>query len=111
MQGAVAEADMVFVCAGMGGGTGTGVAPVVAQVAKEGKSIVIGVVTMPFSIEKARIDKAEWGLKQLREVCNTVIVIDNNRLLFIDNDHWSKDGEIFFSNRLYEYDFLDFIKE
>jgi len=80
LKGAVAEADMVFVCAGMGGGTGTGVAPVVAQVAKEGKSIVIGVVTMPFSIEKARIDKAEWGLKQLREVCNTVIVIDNNRL-------------------------------
>ena len=73
-------ADMVFVCAGMGGGTGTGVAPVIAQVAKETGAIVIGVVTMPFSIEKARIDKAEWGLKQLREVCNTVIVIDNNRL-------------------------------
>ncbi len=80
LKGALAESDMVFVCAGMGGGTGTGVAPVVAQVAKESKAIVIGVVTMPFSIEKARIDKAEWGLKQLREVCNTVIVIDNNRL-------------------------------
>ena len=80
LKSSLQGSDMVFVCAGMGGGTGTGVAPVVAQVAKETNSIVIGVVTMPFSIEKARIDKAEWGLKQLREVCNTVIVIDNNRL-------------------------------
>ncbi len=75
------NADMVFVCAGMGGGTGTGCAPVVAQLAKEQGAIVIGVVTMPFNIEKARIDKAEWGLKQLRQVCDTVIVIDNNRLV------------------------------
>ena len=72
--------DMVFVTAGLGGGTGTGAAPVVAQLAKEAGAIVIGVVTMPFSIEKARIDKAEWGLKQLRQVSDTVIVIDNNRL-------------------------------
>ncbi len=79
----VRNADMVFVCAGMGGGTGTGAAPVVAQIAKECDSIVIGVVTMPFTIEKARIDKAEWGLKQLRQVCDTVVVIDNNRLVQI----------------------------
>ncbi|MEM4714006.1 MAG: cell division protein FtsZ [Candidatus Nanoarchaeia archaeon] len=77
---ALRGADMVFVCAGMGGGTGTGAAPVVAQVAKENGSIVIGVVTMPWSIEKARIDKAEFGLKQLRQVADTVVVIDNNRL-------------------------------
>jgi cell division protein FtsZ len=75
--------DMVFVCAGMGGGTGTGAAPVVAQVAKDTGSIVIGTVTMPFSIEKARCDKAEFGLQQLRQVCDTVIVIDNNRLVQI----------------------------
>ncbi|OFX18680.1 MAG: cell division protein FtsZ [Bacteroidetes bacterium GWA2_31_9b] len=73
--------DMVFVCAGMGGGTGTGAAPVVAQVARDSGAIVIGTVTMPFKIERARIDKAEFGLGQLREVCDTVIVIDNNRLL------------------------------
>ncbi len=72
--------DMIFVLAGLGGGTGTGSAPIVAQAAKENNSIVIGVVTMPFTIEKARIDKAEWGLKQLRQSCDTVIVIDNNRL-------------------------------
>jgi cell division protein FtsZ len=76
-------ADMIFIAAGMGGGTGTGSAPVVAQAAREMGAIVIGVVTMPFTIEKARIDKAEWGLKQLRQCCDTVIVIDNNRLATI----------------------------
>ena len=76
-------ADMVFVCAGMGGGTGTGAAPVVAQVAKDSGSIVIGTVTMPFKIERARVDKAEFGLQQLRQVSDTVIVIDNNRLVQI----------------------------
>jgi cell division protein FtsZ len=76
----VRGADMIFVCAGMGGGTGTGSAPVVAQLAKETGAIVIGVVTMPFGIERARIDKAEFGLKQLRKNSDTVIVIDNNRL-------------------------------
>jgi cell division protein FtsZ len=75
--------DMVFVCAGMGGGTGTGSAPVVAQVAKDTGSIVIGTVTMPFKIERARVDKAEIGLEQLRKVSDTVIVIDNNRLVNI----------------------------
>ncbi len=77
------SSDMVFVCAGMGGGTGTGAAPVVAQVAKDTGAIVIGTVTMPFNIEKARCDKAEFGLQQLRQVCDTVIVIDNNRLVQI----------------------------
>jgi cell division protein FtsZ len=76
-------ADMVFVCAGMGGGTGTGAAPIVANLAKEMGSIVIGTVTMPFKIERARVDKAEFGLHQLRQVTDTVIVIDNNRLVQI----------------------------
>jgi len=75
--------DMVFVCAGMGGGTGTGAAPVVANIAKEMGAIVIGTVTMPFNIERARIDKAEFGLQQLRQVSDTVVVIDNNRLVQI----------------------------
>ena len=77
------DADMVFVCSGLGGGTGTGAAPVVAKVAKENGAIVIGTVTMPFKIERARIDKAEFGLQQLRQVSDTVIVIDNNRLVQI----------------------------
>ncbi|MFT4326231.1 MAG: cell division protein FtsZ [Candidatus Woesearchaeota archaeon] len=75
--------DMVFVCAGMGGGTGTGSAPIVANVARETGAIVIGTVTMPFGIERARVDKAEFGLMQLRDVSDTVIVIDNNRLVQI----------------------------
>src|SRR3989344_1269330 len=77
------DADMVFVCAGLGGGTGTGAAPVIAKIAKDSGAIVIGTVTMPFNIERARIDKAEFGLQQLREQSDTVIVIDNNRLVAI----------------------------
>ncbi|OYT36556.1 cell division protein FtsZ [Candidatus Pacearchaeota archaeon ex4484_71] len=83
LKKAVGNADMVFVLAGMGGGTGTGAAPVVAQMAKETGAIVIGVVTMPFESEKARIDKAEFGLQELREATDTAIVLDNNRLVDI----------------------------
>ncbi|MBD3164589.1 cell division protein FtsZ [Candidatus Woesearchaeota archaeon] len=78
--------DMVFVCAGMGGGTGTGSAPVIAQAAKDTGAIVIGTVTMPFNIERARVDKAEFGLHKLRQVADTVIVIDNNKLVKIAGD-------------------------
>jgi cell division protein FtsZ len=79
----VKGADMVFLCAGMGGGTGTGSVPVIAEIAKQEGAIVIGTVTMPLSLEKARIDKAEFGLQQLRQACDTVIVIDNMRLVNI----------------------------
>jgi cell division protein FtsZ len=79
----VGGADMVFVIAGMGGGSGTGSAPIVSHCAKEAGAVVIGVVTMPFDCEKARIDKAEFGLQELRDVTDTVIVIDNNRLVDI----------------------------
>jgi len=79
----VQASDMVFILAGMGGGTGTGAAPVVAQLAKEAGAVTISVVTMPFDCEKARIDKAEFGLQELREATDTVIVIDNNRLVDI----------------------------
>ncbi len=83
LKKSVGGADMVFVLAGMGGGTGTGAAPVIAQLAKETGAVVIGVVTMPFESEKARIDKAEFGLQELREVTDTCIVLDNNRLVDI----------------------------
>ena len=76
-------ADMVFITAGMGGGTGTGAAPVVAQLAREAGAIVVGAVTTPFTIERARVDKAEFGLDQLRKNSDTVIVIDNNKLVQI----------------------------
>jgi len=83
LKKAVSNADMVFVLAGMGGGSGTGAAPVIAQLAKETGAVVIAVVTMPFESEKARIDKAEFGLQELREVTDTCIVLDNNRLVDI----------------------------
>lgn len=74
-------ADMVFVTAGMGGGTGTGSAPVVAEIAKSLGAIVIGSVTMPFKMEGTRIQKAEDGLSKLRQVTDTVVVIENQKLL------------------------------
>ena len=83
LKKAIANADMVFVIAGMGGGSGTGMAPVVAQLAKESGAVVIAVVTMPFESERARVDKAEFGLQELREVTDTCIVLDNNRLVDI----------------------------
>ncbi len=83
LKKATSGADMIFIIGGEGGGTATGAMPVVAQLAKETGAVVIGVVTMPFECEKARIDKAEFGLQELREQVDTAIVIDNNRLVDI----------------------------
>ncbi len=81
---AVAPADMVFVTCGLGGGTGTGSAPIVAEIAKECGALTIGVATLPFKVEGlVRMDNAEAGLKRLREACDTVIVIPNDKLLEI----------------------------
>lgn len=75
-------ADMVFVTAGEGGGTGTGGAPVVANVARKMGALTVGVVTRPFSFEgKRRSNQAEAGIAALRESCDTLIVIPNDRLL------------------------------
>ncbi len=77
-------ADMVFITCGMGGGTGTGAAPVIAQVAKELGSLTIGVVTRPFSFEgKRRHDSADAGIEALKSQVDTLIVIPNDRLLQI----------------------------
>ncbi len=74
--------DMVFVTSGMGGGTGTGAAPIVAQIAKEVGALTIGVVTRPFTFEGARRAKAaEEGIMKLKEHADTLIVIPNDRLL------------------------------
>jgi cell division protein FtsZ len=76
--------DMVFITAGMGGGTGTGGAPIVAQIAKEVGSLTIGVVTRPFTFEGSRrIQSAETGISKLKEQSDTLIVIPNDRLLQI----------------------------
>ena len=73
--------DLLFVTAGMGGGTGTGTAPVVAEIAKSMGAIVVGAVTMPFKMEGTRMQKAEDGISKLRQVTDTVVVIENQKLL------------------------------
>ena len=86
LRAVLSDVDLVFLVSGMGGGTGTGCSPVVAEEAKKSGAIVIGVVTMPFKIEGGRISKAEEGLAKLRQVCDTVIVIENDKLLEIAGD-------------------------
>ena len=84
LQEIVESANMVFVAAGMGGGTGTGAAPVVASLAKEKGALTIGVVTRPFNFEgKLRAELAEAGLEELRSKSDSVIVVPNQCL--IDN--------------------------
>jgi len=79
---AIEGADMVFVTAGMGGGTGTGAAPIVAKIAKDLGILTIGVVTKPFSFEgKRRLNQAQQGLEKLRECVDALIVIPNDKLL------------------------------
>jgi cell division protein FtsZ len=87
LKKALEGVDLLYLCAGLGGGTGTGSAPVIARIAKEMGAIAIASVTMPFKIEGARMAKAEDGLYQLRQVCDTVIVIENDRLLKIAGNY------------------------
>jgi cell division protein FtsZ len=78
----VSGSDMVFITVGLGGGTGTGAAPVVAKAAREEGALTIAIVTLPFSAEGAiRMENAEAGLERLRDVADTVIVVPNDRLL------------------------------
>jgi cell division protein FtsZ len=78
----VAGSDMVFVTAGMGGGTGTGAAPVIAQIARDCGALTVGVVTKPFGFEgKKRARQAAEGIERLEKAVDTLIVIPNNRLL------------------------------
>ena len=78
----VKDTDMVFIAAGMGGGTGTGAAPVVARVAKECGALVIGIVTRPFTFEgKVRMSNALSGIEELKKYVDTLITISNDRIL------------------------------
>jgi cell division protein FtsZ len=82
LQEALKGADMVFVTAGMGGGTGTGASPIVAEVAKEVGALTVGVVTKPFAFEgRRRMGQAEKGTNDLKEKVDTLIIIPNDRLL------------------------------
>jgi cell division protein FtsZ len=77
----LSDADLIFVTAGLGGGTGTGCLPVIADIARENGTVVVGAVTMPFKIERARIPKAREALTKLKEAADSVVVVDNNKLL------------------------------
>ena len=83
---AIKTADMVFITSGMGGGTGTGAAPIVAQIAKEMDILTVGIVTKPFSFEgKRRMEQAEIGIAALRENVDSLVVIPNERLQYVSD--------------------------
>jgi cell division protein FtsZ len=78
--------NIVFICAGLGGGTGTGASVVLAEALKAPGRLVIGVVTLPFAIERYRYENAKEGLKRMREHCDTVVAIDNTKLAKVAGD-------------------------
>ena len=83
----IKDADMIFITAGMGGGTGTGAAPIVAAVAKELGVLTVGIVTKPFAFEgKKRMNQAESGIAALREHVDSLVVIPNERLKFVSEE-------------------------
>jgi len=87
LKKALKGADMVFITCGLGGGTGTGGAPVVAEIAKKQGALVVGIVTLPFTMEgKDRADNAQFGLTELEKVVDTLIVVPNDKLLEIVPD-------------------------
>jgi cell division protein FtsZ len=77
----LSNVDVAFLAVGLGGGTGTGAAPVVAEILRRKGAIVVGVVTTPFRIEKGRVEHATAALSEMRRHCDTVVVIDNNKLM------------------------------
>lgn len=90
LQESVKGADLVFIAAGMGGGTGTGAAPVLAEVARESGALTVGVVTKPFTYEgKARMDQAERGISELKKHVDSLIIIPNDRLISMASKNMS----------------------
>ncbi|HEX9908469.1 MAG TPA: cell division protein FtsZ [Thermoplasmata archaeon] len=81
IESIVRDYDIVFITAGMGGGTGTGTAPVVAETARKHGAIVVALVTLPFDIERSRLKTALSGIAKLKERAHSTIILDNNRLL------------------------------
>ena len=81
------DGDLIFVTCGLGGGTGTGAGPVIAQAAKENKGLTVGVVTLPFRMEgSVRMENAHRGLQRICSACDTVVVVPNERLLQISEN-------------------------
>ena len=93
LKKAISRADMVFIAAGMGGGTGTGASPVIARLARESGALTIAIVTKPFNFEMARrMQIAEEGISELTEEVDAMIVIPNERLLGITGDKVTVDS-------------------
>lgn len=87
IQSQLINTDLLFLTAGMGGGTGTGALPVIASVAKEMGILTIGVVTKPFKFEgKSRLEKADEGIRKLKDQVNSLIVVDNDKLLKMNKE-------------------------
>ncbi len=83
----LANSDLVFITCGLGGGTGTGASPIIAEIAKKVGALTIGVVTLPFTVEgQKRIENAQYGLERLASIVDTLIVIPNDKLLEIAPD-------------------------
>ena len=80
IEKAVGDSELVFLTTTLGGGTGTGASPIIARITKELGSLTLGVVTIPFEVEGTRQDRAKEGLGKLVEICDSVIVVDNNKL-------------------------------
>ncbi len=98
---ALADADMVFVTAGMGGGTGTGAAPIVAEIARDIGALTVGIVTKPFLFEgPKRMQRAEEGIRVLKEQVDTLIVIPNQRLLSIVPDDTPLDAAFRYADKI-----------
>src|SRR5437899_9472415 len=86
MRKEVARSNIVFICAGLGGGTGTGAAAYFARELRDAGRLVIGVVTLPFAVESYRYNNAKKGLERMREYCDTVVAIDNTKLSKVAGD-------------------------
>ncbi len=83
LEAVLKDADIVFITAGLGGGTGTGSAPLIAEIAKQNGSVVIALASFPFYMEKRRFEYAKKGLAMLKGNCDSLVVLDNNRLLLL----------------------------
>lgn len=104
IQQAIEGTDMLFITAGMGGGTGTGAAPVVAQIARKLGILTVGVVTKPFRFEGARrMQNAERGIRELEQYVDSLVIVPNDKLLDIASDDTSVDEAFGMADRVLKY--------
>ena len=104
IQQAIEGTDMLFITAGMGGGTGTGAAPVVAQIARRMNILTVGVVTRPFRFEGARrAQNAERGIREMEQYVDSLVIVPNDKLLEIASDDTSIDEAFSLADRVLRF--------